>query len=425
MQRQQARSVLAAPAGSQSFIDFRSLFLTIAVLVVIDTGPIQNAILVLTGVRVRLDVMTIFVAAVVFVTIQKHANRIIDNINLTLLILIAIILASSQWSNSTIAKGEYTFQLLTIVPTCYSLGLCAAQTRLNYLCIGFISIAVMTYLFFNPDFSSGGATDAIGTYQVYAQCYLLSYISSLLMLLFYMKNNIGRLILAVIASASIFAMLQTGGRGGMAGAVLATAAIGLYRFPRQRYLIIFSALFVVIVGLVYVDDIIYFMTVLSSEFKLFSIERMLLKILNPFADDRFYSRDSLAAAGLSVWLEHPFLGAGLGGFPYAANLGDDPGNYPHNVFVEILAEQGIFGFIIFMYLLALSAKRFLDTKKYLTPFHTALMSAWSVATLAKSWTSGHFVGDTQLLFMIGLVVGLSWEYHADTKSVVGRRKATA
>ena len=416
---------MAAPAGFGSFIDFRSLFLTIAVLLIIDTGPIQNAILTLTGVRVRLDVMIIFVAAVVFVTIQRHMNRLLDNINLTLLGLLAFMIASSQWSNSTVANKEYMLQLLTIVPACYMLGLCAAQVNLTYFCIGCISIAVPTYLFFNPDFSTGGETDAIGTYQLYAQCYLLSYIGSLILLLFYVKSNVLKVIFALVAPASIFAMLQTGGRGGMAGAVLATAALGLYKFPRQRYLIVFSALLVISIGVVYLDDIIYYLTVLSSEFKLYSIERMLLKLLNPVADDRFYSRESLAAAGVRVWLDHPFFGAGLGGFPYAADLGDDPGSYPHNVFVEILAEHGIFGFIIFMYLLGQIVKRFFDTKKYLTPFHIALLASWSVATLAKSWTSGHFLGDTQLLFTLGFVVGLSWEFHAETKDVAGTRRLPA
>ena len=424
MQRQYARSATVAPAGFRSFIDLRSLFLTIAVLLIIDTGPIQNAILTVTGVRVRLDVMTIFVASVVFITIQRHVNRFLDNINLTLLALLAFMIASSQWSSSTIANNEYMFQLLTIVPACYSLGLCAAQVRLQYLCMGFIAVAIPTYLFFNPDFSAGGETDAVGTYQVYAQCYLLSYIGALLMLLFYTKNRIYQVAFALIAPASIFAMLQTGGRGGMAGAVLATAALALYKFPRQRYLIVSSALLAILIGVVYIDDVIYNLTVLSSEFKLYSIERMLLKILNPVADDRYFSRESLAAAGIRVWLEHPFFGAGLGGFPYAADLGDDPGSYPHNVFVEILAEHGMFGFIIFIYLLGQIVKRFFNTKKYLTPFHIALMAAWSVATFAKSWTSGHFVGDTQLLFTLGFVVGLSWEFDAQAKGAAAPRRAS-
>jgi len=53
-------------------------------------------------------------------------------------------------------------------------------------------------------------------------------------------------------------------------------------------------------------------------------------------------RLELYFSAISLFLQNPLLGVGTGGFP---------GGYPHNLFLEIAAENGIMGIIIFVYFL--------------------------------------------------------------------------
>ena len=77
-------------------------------------------------------------------------------------------------------------------------------------------------------------------------------------------------------------------------------------------------------------------------------------IFDPFGDDSSSSRISLIRSGIWMWQDHPFLGVGLRGFPkYAYDYADPdmPGvlvnlQDPHTIQTEILAEEGLLGFII-------------------------------------------------------------------------------
>lgn len=58
------------------------------------------------------------------------------------------------------------------------------------------------------------------------------------------------------------------------------------------------------------------------------------------------ARLQLYASALQVWSNHPLFGVGWGGWPVAAGLGDHR-MYPHNIFLEMLAEVGAVGLGLF------------------------------------------------------------------------------
>ena len=55
------------------------------------------------------------------------------------------------------------------------------------------------------------------------------------------------------------------------------------------------------------------------------------------------SRLDLWKDGISVWLQHPVVGVGIGAYPQCSERGS---LYPHNLFIELLAEFGVIGFLL-------------------------------------------------------------------------------
>lgn len=64
------------------------------------------------------------------------------------------------------------------------------------------------------------------------------------------------------------------------------------------------------------------------------------------SENNFYSRRNYFSVGLKMIENKPFFGHGIGSFSIFFN-GTDTIDYPHNVFVEIIDEVGIIGFIPF------------------------------------------------------------------------------
>jgi O-antigen ligase len=54
--------------------------------------------------------------------------------------------------------------------------------------------------------------------------------------------------------------------------------------------------------------------------------------------------------GIDVWQQYPILGAGVGGYDAVTGLG-----YPHNVFIEVAANNGIIGVSLFLIIVSLVA----------------------------------------------------------------------
>jgi O-antigen ligase len=106
------------------------------------------------------------------------------------------------------------------------------------------------------------------------------------------------------------------------------------------------------------------------------------------------TRESQVKESLEIWKNHPFFGVGLGN--YTLTLYQKKSNLPvwqyqpvHNMYLMILAETGIVGFLIFMTFLFLIAKNVFKSNILFLPV---------LATL--------FVGGFFEYFYFGLCVGI-------------------
>src|SRR5207248_2981789 len=74
-------------------------------------------------------------------------------------------------------------------------------------------------------------------------------------------------------------------------------------------------------------------------------------LLSPTRGFSAQTRITLAQNSIRIWETRPLFGAGLGGFPVLAGLGDTR-EYPHDLVLELLAETGLIGLLLFALLLA-------------------------------------------------------------------------
>jgi O-antigen ligase len=71
---------------------------------------------------------------------------------------------------------------------------------------------------------------------------------------------------------------------------------------------------------------------------------------SPTQDDSSSTRLVFYKEAFRIWTEHPIFGSGIGSFPVIMGIGDIRG-YPHNFILEVLAELGLVGLLIFGFLL--------------------------------------------------------------------------
>jgi O-antigen ligase len=117
--------------------------------------------------------------------------------------------------------------------------------------------------------------------------------------------------------------------------------------------------------------------------------------------------------GLNAFVENPILGLGLGGFGlYGYNL--DENVYPHNIFIEIGAELGFVGLILFttgliyVFILARKQIRNPQIQIYFTLF---------IFVFLNYLKSGGLIDARKLFIMIGILVAYANFIVTSTKKI--------
>ena len=120
-------------------------------------------------------------------------------------------------------------------------------------------------------------------------------------------------------------------------------------------------------------------------------------------------RYTLWNAGIKMTFDHPFIGVGIGKFgdylPYYWPVSKTIlANTAHNTYIEVLAETGIIGFIIFASLLVASFLKYIKNIKESNKPSASIYTTWLIiliVLLIGSFTKGDTI-DKFLWFLLGL-----------------------
>ena len=210
--------------------------------------------------------------------------------------------------------------------------------------------------------------------------------------------------LAVFGVCSYF-LLINGARGpllGIATAILLATVVQLPRISGNR--IEFAqtqllALAIVILGLAYVGYL--FATGQST----YTINRFIT--LFDQADDALLrtgaNRFDQFAGAYRLWLDAPAFGNGLAGFYYLYGFGREiPGNHPHNIILQILAEFGLVGLLLFALFIVSGLRNFGFGRLQNDPLALAVLMVFATMFL-YAMVAGDIARSYRFFFTVALL----------------------
>jgi O-antigen ligase len=202
---------------------------------------------------------------------------------------------------------------------------------------------------------------------------------------------LGGLWVAVMGSAA-----AAGGRGSAISSVIAQAVVLLYAARlldsgamKKRLAVTMAMVAAAVTGLV----------VISEFTRLTLFTRLLQIVANPNSD--VTNRSVFWARALDATNGHPVFGWGLSSFSLLFGGVDEYGVYPHNVFLEALAETGIIGFALFSAVVGFAAYSMLAARRNL-PFLSHAMTI-CLAIMAFSLV---MVSDDVTSRILALAIGM-------------------
>lgn len=203
-----------------------------------------------------------------------------------------------------------------------------------------------------------------------------------------------------LAALLSFALFLTATRGALFGTAFAIMSVLLFVEHRAIFRIrLITRLLVGVCVVVIIVTILPFGIVGRYA----SIQR-LLRYMRSFGDntsDR--ARLSRYSVAWESFRNSQGVGVGTGGF--AALYGKTGRDYPHNLILEVAAEQGVLGLLILIMILAITFFRIISvTKNYcLDTYERALISLWFFA-LFNAFVSSDIVGN----YFLWVTGGMAW-----------------
>lgn len=282
------------------------------------------------------------------------------------LLLVVYLATSLAWSPVSAYSLHKFGYLLTIVPMAYLGGLiCGSSPKRLYRLLLALVLFTVVYLITASGVSGGlGALvnqdlitilnirseDARSLYQQNSNLTALAGAGCMLLIYLNRSRPAYAIFYFCLMVALVALTLNLGGRAGILRLVVAGLVLVLFsgRLRILKLLILFA---IAILVFFLIAAYTHFLIELAAwEYLPDSIARLITITLETNLMEGGEARVGLGMAAIYIWLDNPIVGAGLGGYPSAANLAWEFG-YPHNIILEILAETGLIGVSLFLFFL--------------------------------------------------------------------------
>jgi O-antigen ligase len=158
---------------------------------------------------------------------------------------------------------------------------------------------------------------------------------------------------------------------------------------------------VVIVAAVFALSAFWFYGASEAKFQYKATELIALATGSPEAQGTAVERLDFYRASISAWLAHPFLGWGIGGWSVFYWHQDDH-HYPHNLFLQILSEQGVVGLAALGFLLWCAFRSLLRSLPQMARDFAFLLPGF-LYLLTAAMFSGDLNDNRFLWFWCGLI----------------------
>lgn len=253
----------------------------------------------------------------------------------------------------------------------------------------------------HPGVGQVGFVTAFGSnYLALARASGLGLLANVVFLLPIERRPLVRLLLWIVAALQLWAALSAGGRGPVLALVLSFLlffALSVRGFPRLR--IDHFALRLGVLA--------FFATIILAMVSRELFPTLVLRgeILLTEGGTSFLTRLDLYRAALDQWATSPILGGGTGQFAVAV-MGADERLYPHNIVLELGAENGLIGVLAFAIMIGIAFRegltRLHNGGRFAKTVGRYLLVA-SCFSLLNAMVSGD-INDNRILFaFLGLL----------------------
>ena len=227
-----------------------------------------------------------------------------------------------------------------------------------------------------------------------------------------------RLILIVIASFLLLSSLQTGSRGPIVAAIFSLFFTIFSVFTIKNSIRIIFLFFFIILSITFIGEKLNIKTIAGSQIlRMYSLTS---RIGQNSSDQQRLLRYEKAA---DVFMASNGLGVGTGGFMHHW-IGPPPGGiekkkeYPHNLFLEFLAEYGIIGFLLIVsYILFLNMNYYKVNILNYSVMNNGFFCLW-IYTFINSQISGDIASNYQFWVMSSLCFNI----FNSSNDFIGNRK---
>lgn len=160
------------------------------------------------------------------------------------------------------------------------------------------------------------------------------------------KTKINQFFLLCCVIVLVASMIFTASRSGIAVMLILYSFALILKMADWRFLFLSMTFGLVLSGLVlYTPEIFYFLSnMFSQDVQGEQSARVVMRVSSTESD---MLRIQLIKDAFSIWLEHPFFGAGLGAFYTGSAAVYGTTIVQHNSVMWVLSEMGVFGLLVF------------------------------------------------------------------------------
>lgn len=343
-------------------IEYKKLALSLAILMLMFFSFMANTVYE-PSVAVSL-IAFMSSAVIILASVLKYINRI-DYSGLVFIISFVVVLLG----NYEITRGNYAYVLVYFLLTLifvYRRFICSYFMAAFYyflLIFGVIAAAVtfLCYLFpsIYTEFILPKAHEVY--YQSLVYCFeqgyqpgfavhyssngmFLSLLCGISFAIFLNRKKKGKLLPAILLIASVIALFLTAKRAHVLFSLATMLLVYYFHNSKNKQSRIVKIIGIVIIGVVLFIIVGQFIPEMQNVINRFIEAERSGDILN--------NRSDLYEYAIQLFLSNPIFGCGWGSYKYLRDANFNDYNHAHNVFLQLLAETGIVGFVIFVVLFA-------------------------------------------------------------------------
>ena len=207
---------------------------------------------------------------------------------------------------------------------------------------------------------------------------------------------------------SVFYLVAGGGRGAFVSGVL-PCVIPLLILPAldRKGLQIPRFQFISLVAVVTLGVGLVFMYFSGTDLAL-TLSRLLGTLEKDASVVAGATRLHYMPAAYAAWIDAPLFGHGIGAFALLFRGFEEPGSYPHNMVLEILAELGIAGMLVFLYFIFTAARHVSMARLRSDPLLVCCLMLVGMS-LISSMVSSNLGGNRMVYLTIGMLCVRPWQ----------------